>query len=315
MTGRPAGRVWERRSAGLGAALAGTLLVVAACAPGPTAPASTPTPPAVETLGPTASPGSSSPASVAPTPVSEQLQVYLVLGFGGQAGLVPGVRPNAGGGVGPDAAMRALLAGPTDIEASARPAIYTAIPAGVELLGLRIDGGVATVDLSGTFEARTEDGLPTSMRIAQVVYTLTRFAEIDAVSFEIEGRLATLIGPAGLEFSIDRPLNRPDLHKALQPLFVDEPAWGASISSPVRVAGLANAFEATFELRIADAEGRALAAGPVTATCGTGCWGDFEVLVPFIVQAVGPGVLQVFELSPRDGARQYLREYPVTLVP
>ncbi len=301
------------RSAGRSLArLLAAILLVAACAPGPSAGPTTPPSP---TLGPTASPGTSSAESPAPTPAGAPLRVYLVLGFGGQAGLVPVVRSISDGGVGPEAAMRALLAGPTEVEAAARPAIYTGIPEHVDLLGLTIDGGVATVNLSGSFEAPTDDGLATSMRLAQVVYTLARFPGIDAVGFEIEGRVVTLIGPPGLEFSIDRPLNREDLLKALPPLFVDEPAWGASIASPVHVAGLANAFEATFELRIADVEGRGLAAGTVTATCGTGCWGEFGVDVPFSIQAGGPGVLQVFEESAKDGGRLNLREYAVTLTP
>lgn len=305
----------DRRSArgSLVGALA-AIVLVAACAPGPTPTASsTATSSAIPS--PTGSPSSSPADSAAPTPTGAALRVYLLLGFGGQAGLVPVARATSDGSATPEAAMRALLGGPTDIEAGARPAIYTAIPGGVELLGLTLDGDVATVDLSDAFEAATDDLLPTSMRLAQVVYTLTSFPGIESVGFKIEGRLVTLIGPAGLEFSIDRPLDRLDLLKALPPLFVDQPAWGGTITSPVHVAGLANAFEATFELRIADAEGRGVAAWTVTATCGTGCWGEFGVDVPFSISAGGPGVLQVFEESAKDGARLNLREYAVTLVP
>jgi spore germination protein GerM len=301
---------WRSRFGCLGGFLA-TILLIAACSPGPS-PAPTATP--ASTAGPTASPASPT-ETVAPTAVPTAVRIYLVLGIGEGAGLVPVERLDADPSPTPEAALRLLLAGPNADEAAARPAIYTGIPEGVELRGLTMAGGVAMVDLSSGFEDTTEGELPTSMRIAQVVYTLTRFPGIESVQFEIDGRLVTVIGPPGALFSVDRPLAREDLSDALPPLFVDEPAWGATLVSPVTVTGLANAFEATFELRIADAEGRGVAAGSITASCGTGCWGDFAVDVPFSVQVGGPGLLQVFEESAKDGARINLRQYPVTLTP
>ena len=279
--------------------------MVGACAPGPTAPPSTPSTSPVPSLGPT--------ATARPTATAAGTRAYFVLGSGARTGLVPVASAIGAPEDGPESATRALLAGPPVVEGLPLPALRTAIPRGVEWLGLNVDAGVATVDLDATFETVTDDGLPTAFRVAQVVYTLTQFPEIDAVQIHIAGELVTRIGPDG--FPQDRPLVRADFTEQLPALFVDVPAWGSAISSPVHVVGLANAFEATFELRIADAEGRALAAGSVTASCGTGCWGDFDVLVPFTVQAAGPGVLQVFELSPRDGATQNLREYVVTLEP
>jgi spore germination protein GerM len=316
MIDRPAGRGHERGWARLAAAFGGLLLAIAACGPGPTAAPSSPSPSATETPGQSATAGPSDTAR--PTPTAASARAYFVLGFGTQAGLVPVVGRLAPTEAGPEAGVRALLAGPAavgppDVDESVLQMIQTAIPPGVGLLALTVDAGVATVDLDATFESVTDDGLPTAFRVAQVVYTLTQFPEVAGVLIRIEGALVTVIGPDA--FAQDRPLTRADFTDQLPALFVDEPAWGATISSPVRVAGLANAFEATFELRIADAEGRALAAGTVTATCGTGCWGEFEVLVPFTVRAAEPGVLQVYELSPRDGARQNLRQYPVTLVP
>jgi hypothetical protein len=255
----------------------------------------------LETAAPTASPA---PAL---------LRAYFVLGFGGQTGLVPVVRSAPDGVPTPDGALRELLAGPSEVEGAAAPAVRTGLPSAVELRAVTVEGGVAIVDLSAAFQDPTDEDLPTAMRVAQVVYTVTQFPGIAAASIEIEGDLVAVIGPDRL--AQDRPFTRADFTAQLPPLFVDEPAWGATIASPVRVTGLANAFEATFELRIADAEGRGLAAGTVTATCGSGCWGDFSVDVPFSLDVAGPGLLQVYEESAKDGARQNLRVYPVTLVP
>lgn len=291
--------------------LVAATVALAACSPAPTA-----VPSGNGTIAPPTPPGSPGPSGLetaAPTPTGASVRAYLVLGFGGQTGLVPVIRAVPEASAGPESAIRALLAGPTEVEASAQPAVRSAVPSGVELIGVDVAGGIATVNLSGQFEAATDDGLPTAMRVAQVVYTATQFPDVEAVRIQIDGALVTVIGPD--RYPQDRPLARGDLTDQLAPLFVDEPAWGATISSPVHVAGLANAFEATFQLEIVDGAGRGLAMGTVTASCGTGCWGDFGVDVPFTVQAAGPGILRVFELSPRDGSRQNERGYPVTLTP
>lgn len=284
--------------------------ILAACGPGPTA-----SPPATgaATPGPTPVTPTSPAATAGPSPAAELLRVYLVMGVGGRAGLVPVLRPVEGTGPAPQGVIEALLAGPTDLETGARPAIGSAIPAGTRVLGASTEGGTAIVNLSADFEAATEDGLPSAYRVAQVVYSLTALPGIESVRLQIEGQQVTTVGPD--QFPVDGPLERQAFTEQLPILFVDEPAWGATISSPVRVAGLANAFEATFQVRIADAEGRGLAAGPVMASCGTGCWGTFDVSVPFSVQVAGPGVIQVFELSAKDGGMDNLREYPVQLVP
>jgi hypothetical protein len=78
---------------------------------------------------------------------------------------------------------------------------------------------------------------------------------------------------------------------------------------------VANAFEAMFEVRIAGADGRGLAQAPVMASCGTGCWGTFDVTIPYSVSEAGWGTLQVFELSAKDGSVINLTEYPVWLTP
>ena len=76
------------------------------------------------------------------------------------------------------AAMEALLDGISGSEAVVD--VVTTIPEGTELLGLTIEGGVATVDLSSEFEI---GGGSASMfgRLAQVVYTLTQFPTVEGV--------------------------------------------------------------------------------------------------------------------------------------
>jgi hypothetical protein len=190
--------------------------------------------------------------------------------------------------------------------------MYTVIPDGTRFLGLRIEGGVATVNLSREFQS---GGGSASVlgRLAQVVYTLTQFPTVQGVRFELDGEPVEVFSGEGVVLS--EPVGRDDYYDQLPTIFVDRPAWGGVLANPARVTGLANTFEATFQVRIADGDGRALAQGPVMATCGTGCWGTFDVTIPYDVPSAGWGTLQVFEFSAADGSVVNRTEYPVWLTP
>jgi spore germination protein GerM len=99
-----------------------------------------------------------------------------------------------------DAALRALLAGPGTRD------LFTEIPPGTILLGVRVEGGTATVNFSKTYAA---GGGSTSMlgRVWQVVYTATQFPGTPAVQILIEGRRVEALGGEGL--MIGAPLRRP----------------------------------------------------------------------------------------------------------
>ncbi|MDA3937584.1 MAG: GerMN domain-containing protein [Actinomycetota bacterium] len=95
------------------------------------------------------------------------------------------------------ATMKQLLSGLTDNEAAVWPALSSQIPEGTELLGLTIDGGVASVDLSEEFD----DGggsFSVTARVAQVVYTLCQFSSVDSVEFYMEGELIEIFTGEGL---------------------------------------------------------------------------------------------------------------------
>jgi immunoglobulin-like protein involved in spore germination/sporulation and spore germination protein len=285
----------------------GAAFLFAACSTPPSPTGSSPDVPT-----PVATAGAPSPAATEPeastSPVGTTVaRAYFFLGsFTGNAGLVPVEReipttPAVGA-----ASMAALLAGPSQAELSARPAMYTSIPAGARFLGLQIDSGVATVDLSGEFAA---DGDTTAVlgRAAQVVYTLTQFPTVHGVRFEIDG-----VRPKTVWLGV---LGRADYTDFLPAIFVDRPAWGGDLGNPARLTGRANVFEATFHVTILDGTGRVLVDQPVTATCGTGCWGTFDVTIPYSVPTAGPGTLRVYDLSARDGSRQHVTDYPVSLTP
>lgn len=257
----------------------------------------------------------SGPPSAGPSPATGETTVvraYFYLGGElGSAGLVPVLRevprtPAVG-----TAAMNALLAGPTTAESGERT-ITSAVPDGSRLLGLAIEDGVATVDLSSEFESGG-GSMSISVRLAQVVFTLTQFPTVESVRFEIEGRAVTVFSSEGL--ILDGPLGRADYEELLPNIYVDRPAYGAGLGNPARIAGSANVFEAQFLITLLDGSGTVVAETPAMATCGTGCRGTFDVTVPYALPAPGWGTLRVWDGSARDGSPENVREYPVWLSP
>ncbi|HXV71450.1 MAG TPA: GerMN domain-containing protein [Acidimicrobiia bacterium] len=224
--------------------------------------------------------------------------------------LVPVYRDMAPGSDPVTAALGALVEGPTTGEADGIPSISSALPEGTTVLGVDVDAGVANVDLSDEFD---DGGGSFSMiaRLGQVVFTATRFDDVDRVQFLIEGAPVTVFSSEGIELS--GPQDRSEFYDLLPPIFVDSPAWGEPVTSPVAVKGLSNVFEAVSQVMLTDDDGLKLFEDNVMATCGTGCWGDWEVEIPYTIDREQFGSLIVWENSARDGSQINVREYPIQL--
>jgi hypothetical protein len=245
-----------------------------------------------------------------PDEALEEVSVYFLQG---EELAVGEARERTVEGVGADA-MAALLEGPSDFEQEI--GLTSAIPEGTRLLGITIEDGIASVDLSSEF---TSGGGSLSMtaRVAQVVFTMTQFAQVDAVRFLIDGETVEAIGGEGV--MVEEPLGRDafdwdggfgDL--GLYPsILVESPRPGDEITSPVRVTGSADVFEAVFLLEVVDGDGLIVAETPVQATSGTGTRGTFAVSVEFEPQRAGLGAIITWFDSPADGSRQDIREIPV----
>lgn len=96
------------------------------------------------------------------------------------------------------AALTELLGGPTAEERAAD--LFTEIPEGTRLLGLTIEGTLATVDLSSEFESGGGT-LSMTLRLDQVLDTLFAFPTIESVAFRIDGAPVETIGGEGLMVS------------------------------------------------------------------------------------------------------------------
>jgi hypothetical protein len=190
--------------------------------------------------------------------------------------------------------------------------ISSAIPADARLLGLTIADGLATVDLSSEFES---GGGSFSMlgRLAQVVFTITQFPTVDRVAFKINGESVDVFSSEGIV--LDKPQTRGDFENIAAPIVVAAPRPGATVSSPVTVAGNANVFEATVTLRIVDATGKVIVRDFTTATCGTGCRGDYSTKLKFDVSEAQKGFVEVYEESAKDGSPLFVVRLPVMLQP
>ncbi|MGH2730770.1 MAG: Gmad2 immunoglobulin-like domain-containing protein [Actinomycetota bacterium] len=244
-------------------------------------------PPAATSSPPTAAPASPSPTATVTYEVWYQLDKRLFLSTRTEP---------ATARVG-TAAIEALLAGPSDIEAGAN--VTSSVPAGTALNGLTIEDGIAVVDLTAEFASSGS-----RLRVAQVVYTLTQFPTVEGVVIAIDG-----------ESAAGEPQSRRDFKDLLPAILVTAPSMGATVSSPVTIAGTANVFEATVSLRILDADGNEIARDFTTATCGTGCRGDYSTTLKFDIGSEQPGTIEVFEESAEDGSDINVVSIPVVLAP
>jgi hypothetical protein len=201
-------------------------------------------------------------------------------------------------------AVRALLAGPDDLEASL--GMTSALPPDTRLLGIGIEDGRATVDLSGAFlDDLTGD---TALRVAEVVFTLTQFPTVDRVTIRLEGITAPSLGPEAVPVA---DVDRSDFTDETPLVLVESPTPGETVASPLRATGTSNTFEATVDYEVVDADGAVLDEGVTTATAGTGTWGTFDLTTGDL--PAGPAVLRAFQASAEDGHPTDVYEVPITV--
>ncbi|HMC40524.1 MAG TPA: Gmad2 immunoglobulin-like domain-containing protein [Acidimicrobiales bacterium] len=238
---------------------------------------------------PTANPTTSAPpASSTTSPASAPVALYLLRGnYLGVARRTVGPVSTIG-----TAAVNALLGGP---DASERAAgLSSAVPPGSKLLGLAVSSGTATAHFDAAFG--TPGPAPSELqRVAEVVYTLTQFPTVQLVSFSVDGNGLTAV-------DLSRPLGRSDLRAALPAILVENPAVGDALAGTLRLAGMANVFEAQFRAQLTDASGHVLVDQPVHATAGTGTWGSFDATFSLHVTTPTACLLRVYAVSAKDGS-------------
>lgn len=285
--------------------------VAVGCAPatGPLGPAPTGAPVPAEgtppSPSPTAAPSTVVPSATRGVPVgtgpspsaARSAAITIELWFVRDGRLVPTRRSRPATVATSRLTLGELAAGPSRAEAAV--GLGTLVPVdAADVAG--IADGVETVLVGADFGS----GDPPTVRLrqAQVVYSLTQFPTVSRVVFRTAGRPDP--GPAG----------RDDFADLLPPIVVTAPGIGERVSSPVTVTGTADVFEATVTVRILDGAGRPVATAFTTASCGSGCRGEFRVTIGYRLTATQVGRVEAYQVSPRDGSRTDLVSVPVTLV-
>jgi hypothetical protein len=210
------------RRAGAAGAAGAALALLASCG--------VPTGGAPSTVAPSdvpyglAAPGSRPSAAPSAPPRADPAWAYLL---GADEALVPRAR-DTGAGTLEDrlgALLSALAAGPTEEERN--DGLSTALPPGVELSVAGIDGGTATIDLSGP--ARLPSGVASRRAVAQIVLSATSLPGVEAVLLSSGGEPVEAPLPSGA--LTDAPLSPADYAVFLTPP-VTAPAPAVATPAP-----------------------------------------------------------------------------------
>lgn len=132
-------------------------------------------------------------------------------------------RTAAAGDTPVEAAMRAVLSGPNGRERSR--GLTTNLPPATRLLDVHVTAGIAVADLSGEFQAPAEPDAIT-VRIAQIVWTLTQLPDVETVRFVVDGNEISVATDEGQ--SVDRPVGRADYDRFAPAATAPPPAPAAS---------------------------------------------------------------------------------------
>jgi predicted small lipoprotein YifL len=150
-----------------------------------------------------------------------------------------------------------------------------------------ITSGVATVEITNASRAA----------LAQTVYTLTQFPTVHGV------RTPRMLGDS-------KPLTRADFEDVTPAILVESPLPGDTVTSPLRVHGTANTFEATFDLEIRNSSGVKVAWRFVTASSGSGTRGTYDTTISF-PHTGGPITLVAYEPSAENGKPIHVVRIPL----
>jgi hypothetical protein len=124
---------------------------------------------------------STTTATTTASPVEVPVQIFLI---GPTGHLAPVTRGVSGSTPDLPTVLEALVAGPTDAE-SAR-GLQSALTTQTTVLSATIAGGVATVNLGGSFGQLV--GPPEIQAVAQVVFTASALPGVTGVTFELSGQ-------------------------------------------------------------------------------------------------------------------------------
>jgi len=110
------------------------------------------------------------------------------------------------------------------------------------------------------------------------------------------------------------PTPSPTVPVVQEAIVITSPAPDATITSPVTITGFGSGFENTLAVNILDGSGSVIGEGYVMVDAEVGQYGPFTGTVSYTApSSTQLGRVQVFSISPRDGAIEHLASVSVTL--
>ena len=226
-------------------------------------------------------------ASEAPGP-GQEVELWFVRDSG-SAWLEPEVHtlPKATPGVARASIELLLAASPDD------PGLANLMPPGTKLLDVVLRDKVLTVDLDLPDDHLNVGSAFEVAAVGQIVHTAAQFDTVKRVLILEEG------GPLGSGHSDwSKPQRRDPF--AVAPIIVTSPSEGETVSgNRIELTGTANVYEATVELRLVNPTGDVVKETFTTATCGTGCRGDWSHT--FKAPSAGKWTVVAAASDPSDG--------------
>jgi hypothetical protein len=187
----------------------------------------------------------------------------------------------------------------------------TAIPSGVDGVNGGVDDSspaVITMYMNQAFLEGAGGLLADITMLNQIIYTVTQDDPEALVQFIVDDAPVEAYGSEGL--SLVEPVGRDSFLDEVNPIILTEPVV-LDAEGVLTTAGRSNVFEATVVYRVTGTE----VEGFTTATCGTGCWGDFDIEVDLGGDAIPdifpPISLEVYTDSAEDGSPTYVISVPL----
>ena len=175
------------------------------------------------------------------------------------------------------------------------------VPAGVEALDVRRAEGepnALIVEMNQAFLDGAGGLLADFTMLNQLIYTATgALPDVVQVQFIVDNQQVTQFGSEGLDLS--SAVDRETFQEHLALIYLTSPIL-ANQDGNIVVTGISNTFEASLSLRVLDGEGNIVHEEFTTATCGSGCWGEYIfVLDPDLFDT--DYTVQLLEYSAEDG--------------
>ncbi len=253
-------------------------------------------------------------SSTQPVTATWSRPIYLLQtpedSFGGNPALVPVwlevMYPE--GTLGPDPSFTEIL---SDIPELIPPDFFNAIPTDVQIQSVGMESvegeEVWVADMNEAFLDGAGGLLADVTMLNQLVYTITQDTVSESVLFTVGGQPVTEYGSEGIVLT--DPVGRDDYLDDLAVIFLTQPLIEGSGGYVVQ--GRANTFEAALTIRVLDGSGNTVDERAVQASCGTGCWGEFEEAIPADVITPGQSSVQLFTYSANDGSMTDVITIPI----